>query len=1656
LADLSKFLLRKDLLMSRHTRFNDRAESFPAWKTTFCAVIEEIRVTPSEELDLLCKWLGPESARHAQSIRSSSVGNHAMGLRRLWQRLEERYGSAELIEASLRNKLSNFQKINYKDKKRLYELCDVLTEIQSLKEDSKYEKLLSYFDTSAGVIPIVSKLPSNMQYKWRDKATSYKKSHDMLFPPFTFLIEFLSNQASMLNDPGFTHDSDTFTPRARERPPNPGVFVNKVDVKVEEKKPEVLKTNRCVIHNASHKPSDCLAFQKLPMDDKWKLLQENNLCFRCCNTDKHRRYMCKETVKCAECNSDRHVTAMHVDPQARRPANHGGESSVLNSSSLANVTSKCTEICFPGKSCAKIVLVDVTNSTSPGKKLRSYAILDEQSNKTLARKELFDAFDIQSQPENYNMSSCGGKIIMSGRRGTGFCVEALDGNTVLHLPTVIECDEIPNNREEIPTPEVAMQYSHLQPIADKMAPFDPYSEILLLIGRDQMEAHHVIEQTLGPSDKPYAQKLRLGWVVVGETCLGQAHAPTSTVSSMKTYLRPDDRASIMMPCESDIHIREVALPSVQDRGDLIGHSVFRRTENDDDPGLSIEDKAFLECMDKHFATDDSGSWIAPLPFRASRPSLPNNRALALHRAKTLETSLKKDAAKKEHLFTFMETLLDSGHAEKTPQLKQEDERWYLPLFGVYHPKKKDRIRGVFDSSAQYNGISLNDVLLSGPDLTNSLVGVLMRFRKECVGITADIQQMFYCFLVTPEHRDYLRFLWYEDNDFEKGLVDYRMRVHVFGNSPSPAVATYGLHKTAEEAEPIYGSDVTELVKRNFYVDDALTSQHTSNQAVKLLSKTQSALRDFGNLRLHKIASNSEEVLKAFPVTDLVEVKVGDENLQRSLGLIWDTQEDVFRFNLEIDTQPFTRRGVLSLVNSIFDPLGFIAPVTIQGKLLLRKFMSAGQDWDDPFQAKDKEEWESWKNSLTELKSFHIPRTYVDISPSQAVRRELHVFSDASESAIAAVAYMNVVLDDGTSKVGFVIGKSKVAPTHGHTIPRLELCAALMAVEVAELCLKQLDLKINQLKFYTDSKVVLGYIQNEKRRFYVYVTNRVERIRKSSHPDQWNYVPTHLNPADVGTRTLHARELQDSAWICGPTVFLQRSTQTPQPAENFDLVDPEQDEEIRPKANVTVLKTAVESSSLSDLGTHRYERFSTWRKLIEAITLLKARLGGIKHKTVEAFEISERFVIRTVQHEVYQPEIQCLRDGQNLPKKSSILALDPFLDSHGLLRVDGRLRKMGDTTNVAVKHPLILPKRHHVSMLLVRHYHEEVKHMGRHLTEGALRSAGLWIIGGKRLISSMISKCVTCRKLRGKMQIQKMRDLPDDRLEPSPPFSHVGLDTFGPWPVVTRKTRGGQASSKRWAIIFTCLVTRAVHIEIVEEMSSSAFINALRRFIAIRGNVRVLRSDRGTNFVGATDSLRIDSISVEDKPVKDFLYNTGTVWIFNPPHSSHMGGVWERMIKTTRRILDSMLLEMSGKALTHDVLTTLMAEVSSIINARPLVPVSTDPESPQVLSPSTLLTMKSDHRVQSFTLKDVGVKDMYKCQWKQVQYLADRFWCKWKKEYLSTLQTRVKWRQTCKNVMNGDVVLLRDNETHRNEWPMGVVVNAIPSKDMCVRKAEIRV
>ena len=393
------------------------------------------------------------------------------------------------------------------------------------------------------------------------------------------------------------------------------------------------------------------------------------------------------------------------------------------------------------------------------------------------------------------------------------------------------------------------------------------------------------------------------------------------------------------------------------------------------------------------------------------------------------------------------------------------------------------------------------------------------------------------------------------------------------------------------------------------------------------------------------------------------------------------------------------------------------------------------------------------------------------------------------------------------------------------------------------------------------------------------------------------------------------------------------------------------------------------------GTDRFSRFSSLASLQRAIANLIVVVKEFLHrkskpqdrKEIMTVSLNNRpctptvleqqqaivVIIRTTQEEVFREELrlqhrahtiteenhrECNRERKRNLKNSALYRLDPFIDDDGLLRVGGRLRR--SHLGYGEKHPVLIPKGRHVAKLIVRHYHNQVRHQGRQITHGTIRQAGYWLVNGSHTVSRELSSCVVCKKLHGPPLEQHMADLPVDRTEATPPFTHVGFDVFGPWLIHTRKTRGGVASSKRWGLVFTCLSCRAIHIEVLESMDTSSIICALRRFFSIRGPASMLRCDRGTNFIGGKSELD-DAMRELDQPsLERYTKGQGCEWFFNPPHASHYGGVWERQIGTIRRVLDAMFLELGRSQLTHELLVTLMTEVTAIVNARPLTTVPT--------------------------------------------------------------------------------------------------------------------
>ena len=767
---------------------------------------------------------------------------------------------------------------------------------------------------------------------------------------------------------------------------------------------------------------------------------------------------------------------------------------------------------------------------------------------------------------------------------------------------------------------------------------------------------------------------------------------------------------------------------------------------------------------------------------------------------------------------------------------------------------------------------------------------------------------------------------------------------------------------------------------------------------------------------------------------------------------------------------------------MYDPLGFLAPVLLIGKQILQCMCREQADWDTPLPEELKQRWEHWRESLFHLERLKIQRCLKPAGFGEVVTAELHHFSDASTSGYGQCTYLRLLNRDSKVHCSLIIGKSRVAPLKHVTIPRLELVAALVSVKISALLQRELEYENVTEWFWSDSKIVLGYIANNARRFHVFVANRVQQIRDHTDPSQWRYVGTRENPADLASRGTTVSEILDnSMWFHGPEFLWETEIPSLDTYQEIDV--PQDDCEIK---KVQTFKTETEENCEPQFS-ESFKSFSSWTRLKRVIALCKRFTENLKLRvekrrdlsgkvepltlrrtifppllTVEELQKTEQHIVKIVQYEAFKSDIKMLRtiktpenataiNESNLKRNSSIYRLDPFLDLKGILRVGGRMKRA--QLDVNAKHPVILPKKCHISNLVTRHCHEKVQHQGRGMTVNEVRASGFWIIGLSSAVSSLISRCVTCRRLRGVTEVQKMADLPEDRVEPSAPFTYCGVDYFGPWYI-----REGRKELKRYGVVFTCRCCRAIHLETAVSLTTDSFINALRRFIAIRGPVRELRCDRGTNFIGAERELREAVSELDENRLKQFLLKENCDYVVfktNVPHASHMGGIWERQIRTVRNIL-ATLLSQHGSQLDDESLRTFMCETAAIVNSLPLsIQNVNDPLSLEPLTPNNLLTMKP-----KLILPPPGEfqgTDMYsRKRWRRIQYLANEFWLRWQKEYLQTLQVRNKWNNAKRNLTMGDVVLIKDENLPRNEWHLGKVTETFVDKDGLVRKVRVLV
>ncbi|KAJ8049254.1 hypothetical protein HOLleu_01926 [Holothuria leucospilota] len=738
-------------------------------------------------------------------------------------------------------------------------------------------------------------------------------------------------------------------------------------------------------------------------------------------------------------------------------------------------------------------------------------------------------------------------------------------------------------------------------------------------------------------------------------------------------------------------------------------------------------------------------WEAKYPWVKDPKGLPDNRVVAVARVKALEKRLSKDKEEAKMYSEQVQDMIERGVAREVPEAEvrgYEGPVHYIAHHAVRKPESDSTpLRIVFNSSGNYKGHVLNDYWAKGPDLNNQLIAVLMRFRKERVALVGDIRKMYHSVGITLLDQHCHRFLW-RGMEVERPLKTYCVTSVNFGDKPAATIAICALRRTAEMSESEF-PEAADALKRNVYMDDVLDSLRNESEALERSRQIDTVLEK-GNFKIKEWTISGAQTAKS------PRIKV--------LGLDWDpVTYQLWVAGEEIPVQAeLTKRKCLSVMNSVFDPLGLLSPVTVRAKILLRDLWGKGLDWDELIDKGDQLKWQELFRDLNACSNIKIPRCIKPFNSRDDVKPMLIMFSDASENAMGTVAYSRYEYDDGSYSTSLLASRSRVAPIRITSVVRLELSAALLSARLAKTIMEEIGIDFQRVLYLVDSEIVRAMIQKRSYGFKTFVATRIEEIQELSDIQDWWWVSGGDNVADIISRGLDPKTLRENGlWQNGPH-FLQL------PVEQWPVSQRCTTQEMPERVGIIMATDFTESQA----SPVEVERYSDFRKLLRVTAMLRRvakqksfRSGAIDINSAELCE-AESFWITETQRPLVQ---QMRKDPTQFFKGYG--SLGPKLRDDGVIIVGERVKNHAQFSYSQEMVPL-LPNHHHFTKLYAQMIHNE-GHNGVCTDMAKIRSK-YWVIRLKQLVTNIRHKCVKCRKYDGQASEQKMAPLPGLRLKPSPP------------------------------------------------------------------------------------------------------------------------------------------------------------------------------------------------------------------------------------------------------------------------------------------------
>ncbi|XP_014216735.1 uncharacterized protein LOC106645399 [Copidosoma floridanum] len=773
--------------------------------------------------------------------------------------------------------------------------------------------------------------------------------------------------------------------------------------------------------------------------------------------------------------------------------------------------------------------------------------------------------------------------------------------------------------------------------------------------------------------------------------------------------------------------------------------------------------------------------------------------------------------------------------------------------------------------------------------------------------------------IHPADSDWQRVLWRQDES--QPMQDYRCVTVTYGTASAPYLSLRVMKQLSLDGAHEY-PEAAVILQQMLYVDDIFAGADSVNDALRKRDQLL-ALLGMAGMALSKWAANEDQLLSGLQSTAYkTEVTVKNTEVISTLGLKWLPGEDTFTFSVHTASQALqvTKRSILSEIARLFDPLGWLAPIIIVAKVLMQDLWLDNLDWDTPVPESLQDRWLQFKAELPNISLIRIPRW---LNTTEKEEWHLHGFADASQRAYAAAVYSVV---PGRQPM-LLLAKTKVAPTKVQSLPRLELCAATLLARLINHLLESLLKPPVNIHAWSDSRVVLEWLKSHPSRWQTFVANRTSEIKTRLPTATWRHVRSANNAADCATRGLTPSVLADyQLWWHGPAWLPLPESAWP----TLGPFKPQIDEEVHVLA-ATEVKIDDDRTTSGCNCLPSLQQFSNFSKIIRILAYCCAWRFKATAKTQDSNRIlSQRdwamariYCFRAIQLQHFKEEHAQLLSGKPLSKRSLLARLSPFVCSQGLIRVGGRLHLSALPYNE--KHPVILPGACIFVKRLVEETHELTLHGGTQLMLSHLYRS-LWITRGSAVATGVYRRCVRCARFNVPRLTQQMGPLLITRTTPSRAFTVTGLDYTSPFPVLFSRGRGAK-TTKGYIAIFICLVTRAVHIEVVSDLSTDCFIAVFTRFTARRGVCHTIYSDNATTFTKAAKELKalFNSASPFFDCIASTLASRGTEWSFIPPRAPHFGSLWEAAVRSFKHHFRRVIRELK---LTFEELTTLATKIEA--------------------------------------------------------------------------------------------------------------------------------